>query len=247
MMDGPRAPAGTTSMRLAIFEEAKRTRTGRAAPAAASGVRGLRALALSLLSWWLMSEPHRDAAPAENAATSRCELDRIFVLLDGRPIGYREYGAAEGLPVVALHGTPGSRLKYARAEAAAGTMGLRLICPDRWGYGDDRAGAAGARAFCGGHGAVRGRPGAADVERHRHLRRRSVRGGAGGAAWRPRQGAGARVAGRADRRDAGGLAARSAPCLVLPGAAAAAGGDRAGLLRLRRLLAREDGARCGWR
>jgi pimeloyl-ACP methyl ester carboxylesterase len=82
-----------------------------------------------------VSEPPRDTTPAEDAATPRCELDRIFVLPDGRPIGYREYGAAEGLPVVALHGTPGSRLKYARAEAAAGTMGLRLICPDRWGYG----------------------------------------------------------------------------------------------------------------
>jgi pimeloyl-ACP methyl ester carboxylesterase len=72
---------------------------------------------------------------APGAGTGLSELDRIYTLPDGRLIGYREYGAHEGLPILALHGTPGSRLKYARAEAAARTMGLRLICPDRWGYG----------------------------------------------------------------------------------------------------------------
>lgn len=36
---------------------------------------------------------------------------------------------------MALHGTPGSRLKFASLDAAAGRHGLRLICPDRWGYG----------------------------------------------------------------------------------------------------------------
>lgn len=54
MMGGPRAAAGTTSMRPAIFEEAKRTRTGRACGSCRVWRAGLfGALALSLLSWWL--------------------------------------------------------------------------------------------------------------------------------------------------------------------------------------------------
>jgi pimeloyl-ACP methyl ester carboxylesterase len=80
-----------------------------------------------------MREPRSTARSA--GVGTLCELDRVFNLPDRRPIGYREYGAADGMPVLALHGTPGSRLKYARAEDAAHTMGLRLICPDRWGYG----------------------------------------------------------------------------------------------------------------
>jgi pimeloyl-ACP methyl ester carboxylesterase len=46
----------------------------------------------------------------------------------------REYGDPGGMPVIALHGTPASRLMYAAAEQA-GNMGLRLLAPDRWGYG----------------------------------------------------------------------------------------------------------------
>jgi hypothetical protein len=54
MMDVPRAAAGTTSMRPAIFEEAKPTRTGGACASCRVWRAGLcGALALSLLSWWL--------------------------------------------------------------------------------------------------------------------------------------------------------------------------------------------------
>lgn len=61
--------------------------------------------------------------------------DLSFRLADGRLITYREYGTPGGFPVLALHGTPGSRLKYAAADREAAGMGLRIICPDRWGYG----------------------------------------------------------------------------------------------------------------
>lgn len=57
------------------------------------------------------------------------------VLSDGRRLAYSEYGAADGWPVLALHGTPGSRLKYAPADPVARALGLRLISVDRWGYG----------------------------------------------------------------------------------------------------------------
>ena len=61
--------------------------------------------------------------------------DRVFVLPDGRNLGYRELGDPQGTPVIALHGTPGSRLKYSGSHEAAARAGLRLIALDRWGYG----------------------------------------------------------------------------------------------------------------
>ena len=57
------------------------------------------------------------------------------ILPDGRRIAYRRFGLPDGRPVLALHGTPGSRLKYAMANAAAKDAGLALISIDRWSYG----------------------------------------------------------------------------------------------------------------
>lgn len=62
-------------------------------------------------------------------------LDRVLRLADGRRIAYREYGSPASHPVLALHGTPGSRLMYAIAGPTATPLGLRLVAPDRWGYG----------------------------------------------------------------------------------------------------------------
>ena len=70
-----------------------------------------------------------------SAATSSDAADRILTLPDSRHLGYREYGDATGRPVVALHGTPGSRFKYSGSHEAAAAVGLRLIAIDRWGYG----------------------------------------------------------------------------------------------------------------
>ncbi len=67
------------------------------------------------------------------------ELEREFRLNDGRLILYREYGATDGEVILALHGTPGSGLKYRPAHEAAGIRGLRIIAPDRWGYGASQA------------------------------------------------------------------------------------------------------------
>lgn len=61
--------------------------------------------------------------------------DRTIRLSDGRRLTWREFGDAGGHPVIALHGTPGSREKFAIASRRARELGLRLICPDRWGYG----------------------------------------------------------------------------------------------------------------
>jgi len=63
------------------------------------------------------------------------KLDLVQVLPDGRRLQYCEYGDPGGRTVVALHGTPGSRYKFAIADREAQRLGLRLISPDRWGYG----------------------------------------------------------------------------------------------------------------
>jgi pimeloyl-ACP methyl ester carboxylesterase len=60
---------------------------------------------------------------------------RILTLPDGRRLGCAEYGNPLGLPVLALHGTPGSRLMFALAHKAARERGVRLIAPERPGYG----------------------------------------------------------------------------------------------------------------
>jgi len=56
-------------------------------------------------------------------------------LPDGRELSWVELGDAKGDPVVALHGTPGSRRQMAIDEKPALAAGVRLICPDRPGYG----------------------------------------------------------------------------------------------------------------
>ena len=63
------------------------------------------------------------------------QLDFVHELPDGRQLGYCCYGELDGHAVVALHGTPGSRYKFSVADSEAKRLGLRLICPDRWGYG----------------------------------------------------------------------------------------------------------------
>jgi pimeloyl-ACP methyl ester carboxylesterase len=56
-------------------------------------------------------------------------------LADGRHVGYAVYGDPAGVPVLALHGAPACRLMFAIADAPARRLGLRLIAPDRPGYG----------------------------------------------------------------------------------------------------------------
>src|SRR5262245_38530378 len=57
------------------------------------------------------------------------------MLPDGRRLACAEYGDPSGLPVLALHGTPGSRLMFSLADRAARERGIRLIAPERPGYG----------------------------------------------------------------------------------------------------------------
>lgn len=60
---------------------------------------------------------------------------RVYRRTDGRKLGYAEFGDPDGAPVIALHGTPGSRLMFALADQEARARGLRIIAPERPGYG----------------------------------------------------------------------------------------------------------------
>lgn len=74
--------------------------------------------------------------PITRIATSNAlPGDSDLALPDGRRVRLRIHGAAGGRPVIALHGTPGSRLKFDHAHEAALHLGIRIIAPDRWAYG----------------------------------------------------------------------------------------------------------------
>jgi pimeloyl-ACP methyl ester carboxylesterase len=59
----------------------------------------------------------------------------VLRLGDGRLLTFAEYGAPDGAPVLAFHGTPGSRFQLTSLDEAAQATGVRLIVPDRPGYG----------------------------------------------------------------------------------------------------------------
>lgn len=56
-------------------------------------------------------------------------------LRDGRWLAYTAYGDPAGAPIFHLHGTPGSRLEPHPDPARAAALGVRVIAPDRPGYG----------------------------------------------------------------------------------------------------------------
>ena len=58
-----------------------------------------------------------------------------FALPDGRRLAYRSGGDPGGFPVVVLHGTPGSSRQVVGLERQVAARGVRLIAPDRPGYG----------------------------------------------------------------------------------------------------------------
>jgi pimeloyl-ACP methyl ester carboxylesterase len=59
----------------------------------------------------------------------------IVRLDDGRELCFSELGDPSGTPVFAFHGTPGSFRLFAPMDEAARRLGVRVIAPDRPGYG----------------------------------------------------------------------------------------------------------------
>jgi pimeloyl-ACP methyl ester carboxylesterase len=74
-------------------------------------------------------------------ATSRSNLgaaageDRTLRLADGRKLGFTEFGDLAGSPVIAFHGMPGCRFMFRLVHDAALRLGLRIVAPDRPGFG----------------------------------------------------------------------------------------------------------------
>jgi pimeloyl-ACP methyl ester carboxylesterase len=62
-------------------------------------------------------------------------MTRTVTLADGRRLAYGEWGDPGGFPVFYCHGTPGSRLEGAFADRPARSRQLRIVAPDRPGYG----------------------------------------------------------------------------------------------------------------
>jgi pimeloyl-ACP methyl ester carboxylesterase len=62
-------------------------------------------------------------------------LNRQLTLRDGRRLGWAEYGAAEGRPVLYFHGWPASRLEPRVLDGFCAEIGVRLIALDRPGMG----------------------------------------------------------------------------------------------------------------
>jgi pimeloyl-ACP methyl ester carboxylesterase len=63
------------------------------------------------------------------------ENDRLIELNDGRKLSYCEFGDPKGKPLFFFHGWPGSRLSGQETDMAAKKLGIRVICPDRPGFG----------------------------------------------------------------------------------------------------------------
>jgi pimeloyl-ACP methyl ester carboxylesterase len=80
-----------------------------------------------------MSLARRRSSYAAKAALTA--EDRQIILPDGRKLSYSEYGAPRGLPVFGFHGTPGSRFMFRLVHEPARRLGIRVIAPERPGFG----------------------------------------------------------------------------------------------------------------
>jgi len=63
------------------------------------------------------------------------EPNKRIRLADGRQLGFTEHGDTKGFPVLFFHGQPGNRLFCHPDDSIASSLGIRLICLDRPGFG----------------------------------------------------------------------------------------------------------------
>jgi len=67
--------------------------------------------------------------------TTHVPDSKQLTLSDGRRLGVSEFGDPSGRPILYCHGFPASRLDARLGDEAAARLGVRLIAPDRPGYG----------------------------------------------------------------------------------------------------------------
>lgn len=66
-------------------------------------------------------------------------VDSVALLRDGRRLGWCEWGRPDGMPLLRLQGTPGSRLSRHPDPAIWSQLALRVITVDRPGFGRSTA------------------------------------------------------------------------------------------------------------
>ncbi len=86
-------------------------------------------------AWHLLTTIRTARGGSTHDSAIRTATGKTLTLRDGRTLGYAEYGDPRGTPVFLCHGTPGSRLDRHPDETIATSLGVRLIVPDRPGYG----------------------------------------------------------------------------------------------------------------
>jgi len=62
-------------------------------------------------------------------------INQQIILKDGRKLGFAEYGAANGFPIIYCHGSQSSRLEMRYDPTFAIENNLRIITIDRPGHG----------------------------------------------------------------------------------------------------------------
>lgn len=78
------------------------------------------------------AHPPSSDAPIARALVLR---DDTIVLPDGRRLGFAEYGDPDGVPVMLFHGSYGCRTQRHPDDALTRACGVRLIVPERPGFG----------------------------------------------------------------------------------------------------------------
>jgi pimeloyl-ACP methyl ester carboxylesterase len=63
------------------------------------------------------------------------DQDARLTLSDGRVVGWATYGDPDGLPAIAVHGSPDSRVIWRLLDTAARAHNVRIIAIDRPGFG----------------------------------------------------------------------------------------------------------------
>ncbi len=71
----------------------------------------------------------------QTVSTSQNNLNQTMALPDGRILGYADYGDRHGFPVFHFHGGNSSRLEGQWLANAAADQHIRLLAPDRPGFG----------------------------------------------------------------------------------------------------------------
>jgi len=70
-----------------------------------------------------------------HVAERREPISGLMTLSDGRRLAYTERGDLDGVPLIHHHGMPGSRLDHEADDEFYRSLGVRVITPDRPGYG----------------------------------------------------------------------------------------------------------------